>query len=144
MRAVRRAWNRLMGALFGSRRDGELADEIESHIELFTDDNIRAGMSPAEARRAALLRFGGVETAKESLRDQRGLPGAESFVSDVRYALRQLRTNPSFTLIATLTLATGIAASTAISSVVYGVLLAPLPPLPARSARRRDWSCRPA
>lgn len=61
-----------MGTLFGRRRDAELAEEIESHIQLFTDDNIRAGMSPAEARRQALLRFGGVETAKESLRDQRG------------------------------------------------------------------------
>lgn len=63
MKTLRRGWSRLMGALFGQRRDTELADEIESHIQLFTDDNIRAGMTPAEARRAALLRFGGVAGA---------------------------------------------------------------------------------
>jgi predicted permease len=127
MRRLRLAWSRLTGALFGRRRDHELASEIESHIQLHTDDNIRAGMSPSEARRAALLRFGGVESAKEKLRDQRGLPGVESFFSDVRYALRQLASRPGFTITASLTLAVGIAASTAIFSVVYGVLLSPLP-----------------
>lgn len=127
MKTLRRGWSRLIGALIGRRRDKELAQEIETHIALQTDDNIRAGMSPAEARRAALLKFGGVEITKENLRDQRGLPRIESFAGDIRYAVRQLASQPSFTLLATLTLAIGIAASTAIFSVVYGVLLDPLP-----------------
>ena len=70
-----RAWIvRAVGLVGRTRRERELADELESHLQLHVDDNIRAGLSPAEARRAALIKFGGVEATKESYRDRRGCP----------------------------------------------------------------------
>jgi hypothetical protein len=77
MKPLRRAWNRLAGSLAGRRREAELADELQSHIDMLTEENLRRGMSPAEARRAAMLTFGGVDAVKESYRDQRAFP-AES------------------------------------------------------------------
>lgn len=91
MKALRRTWKRLLGTLGGARRDGELQTEFESHLAMQTEDNIRAGMSPREARRAAVLKFGGVESAKESYRDQRGMRLLETFVQDVRYGFGSLR-----------------------------------------------------
>jgi len=126
MKALRRMGNRLLGSFLGARRDAELQAEIESHLAMQTDDNLRAGMSPREARRAAVLKFGGVESAKESYRDQRGLPMLETLFSDLRYALRAMRKTPGFTAVAVLTLALGLSTNTTIFSIISALFFQPL------------------
>ena len=117
-----------LGNLFSPRRvDADLDQEVHAHLELLIAENIRAGMPPAEARRDARIELGGIEQVKEQVREERLGNWLHSVLSDCRYGFRQLRKNPGATAVMAFTLALAIGATTAIFSVVYGVLLRPLP-----------------
>jgi putative ABC transport system permease protein len=127
IRTLRRVWSRALGSVFGRRRERDLADELECHIQLLAEDHVRHGLPPDEARRLARLQFGSVESAKESYRDQRGLPIVDAITQDLRDGVRGIRRNPGFATVAIFLVAVGIGANTALFSIINAVLIRPLP-----------------
>ncbi len=123
-----RAWlHRLAGIVPTERQEQEFSAELESHLQLHIDDNLRAGMTSKQARREAILKLGGTEPTKQAHREGRTIPFLQTMIQDIRYALRQLRRSPGFTATAILMLALGIGASIAIFAFVDAALIKPLP-----------------
>src|SRR6266511_4637538 len=111
-------------ALFHKEKiDALMDDEMRSHIEMQTQENIDSGMKPEEARYAALRQFGWVESIKDTCREQRGVSWIENLGQDVRYGARMLRKNPSFTIAAILSLAVGIGFNSSFFSLIHSMFL---------------------
>jgi len=125
------AFNRLLARLrnwaANRRGDERLREEIQTHIAMQTEENIRSGIPLAEARRLATLKFGSVEAIRESHHAEQGVPFFENLLFDLRYAVRMLLRSPGFSVIAIATIALGIGATTAIYSLIDATLLHPLP-----------------
>src|SRR5271156_2210440 len=122
-----RAWLLRIAGLFPrARREHALADEIESHLALHTEDKMRLGLSAEQARREAILQLGGVESTKQAWRDRSTIPSIEALLRDLRFAVRQLRKNRGFAFTAILMLALGMCANVAIFSFVNASVIQPL------------------
>jgi predicted permease len=127
MKWLKASFSRFAGLWRGAQRDGEVAAELESHLQLHIDDNLRAGMTPEEARRQAILKLGGIESTRQFCRERNTIPFFDHLIQDIRFAIRQLSKNRVFTGTAIFVLALGMCASIAIFAFVDAALLKPLP-----------------
>ncbi len=142
MRSLRRLLSRVFGFVARRQSEERMREEIEEHVALQTAENLRAGMTAAEARRQAILKFGAVEAMKESYRAGRGMPFIETVLQDLRYSVRTISRSPGFAAVAILTLALGIGANTAIFSVIDAVMLRPLPVRDPQQLMVLRWTAR--
>ena len=140
MSALRRAWARVHSFFHKPPLDAELEAEIAMHIELAIEENLKRGLTASEARRQALVRFGGMDLVKDQQREARGLMQLDILLQDCRYTVRTLSHDRGFTLVAILILALGIGANVAVFSVVNNLLLRPLP---FRDAQQLVWIAPP-
>jgi predicted permease len=139
MKFLRRFLIRLSNFATGTRADERVREEMAEHLALQTEENLRAGMSPAEARRQAALKLGAAQAIREHHHAEQGLPLAENLLFDLRYAFRMLHRSGGFSLIVIATIALGVGATTAIYSVIDATLLHPLPfPHPNELVRIED------
>jgi len=136
MDSLRRAWNRCLAVFRRTPLDTDLGAEIASHLAAAIEENVRRGMGPEQARRQALVRFGGLTRAVEEHRDSRGLPALDVLCQDLRFTLRTLRRDRALAGVVILVLALGIGANVAVFSVVNTILLRPLP---FREPNRLVW-----
>ena len=142
MKALRRLFARVMKAATRGRGDERLREEMEAHLAMATEENLRAGMAPGQARREARLKFGAVEAVRAQYRAEESLPWAENLLMDARYALRVLWKAPSFTAVAVVTLTLGIGANVVVFGVLNAVLLQPLAvraPQNLYQVRNKPW-----
>src|SRR6202046_666573 len=139
LKFLRRFFIRLSNLATGQSADQRLQDEIAEHLAFQTEENLRAGMSPAEARRQAAIKLGPAQAIREDHHAEQSLPFFENLFFDLRYAARMLLRSPGFSFIAIATMALGIGATTAIYSVIDATMLHPLPyPNPAELVRIQD------
>lgn len=127
MKTLRRMLRRVSNVVAGQRGEQRLREEMEQHIAMETQENLRAGMTPMEARRRALVKWGATEVVREQYHAERGMPGIETVAQDVRFAVRMLRKSPVFTSVAVLTLALGTGANAAIFTLINALMLKSLP-----------------
>lgn len=133
MRRLRALWTRFRGLVGAARGEDDGSAELESHLQFHIDDNLRAGMAPAEARRQALISLGGLEQTRQAMRERRTLPSMEMLARELRHAGRALWKSPGFAAVSILVMGLGIGASVALFTVVRSVVLRPLPfPQPDR------------
>src|SRR3569833_1425316 len=127
MKALRRIWKRVLNLVTLRSGEQRLREEMEAHVAMQTEENLRAGMNAVEARRQALLKWGAREAVREQYHAEKGLPALETIIHDLRDAMRHLRKAPGFSATVIITLALGIGATTAIFTLVHQVMLKSLP-----------------
>ncbi len=127
MKSLRAFAERFLGFFGRQKREHEFNEELASHVEMQTDDNVRAGMSQEEAHRQAILKLGGLEQTRQAYRERGSLPFLEALEQDLRFAVRQFAKNRAFAVTALVVLSLGIAATSAIFAFVDAALIRPLP-----------------
>ena len=142
MRRLRAALIRLAGLFRRRHHEREMAEELESHLQMHIEDNLRSGMAPAEARRQALIKLGGLEQVKEDCRDTWSVRIIEDTLADVRFAVRSFRRKPGFVLTVVATIALPLGLNTALFTIFNAYVLRPVPVRDPGSIYRFTWTNR--